>query len=285
VVRVRLGPDERLGLERVGDLLHGLTTDTESAGRRRGGPVSFREHAEDLPAGLRLAGERGDLITDSSEGARALVHVSDEQRERLRRARGRHDAIVVDKTLSTLHRGRMKPIDLYTLPHKALRTAVNHAGTLLSATDPTRLVHDLDVVEEVLAELRAHAHHEEAFIHPLLARFAPDVLAALDAQHTGLELALAALERAVEDLVRNPDVPPEALLALHRSFQRFTAHHLVHLDHEETVAMPALWTTAPAAELDDVMARFRAAHPEAVRLYQRWSDGLAAHERRFVGLG
>jgi len=56
---------------------------------------------------------------------------------------------------------RMMAIDLYSTPHKALRAAVNRAGTLLAATDGSRLLDDLVVVRAVIDDLRRHAEHED----------------------------------------------------------------------------------------------------------------------------
>lgn len=172
----------------------------------------------------------------------------------------------------------MAPIDLYSLPHKALRVAVAHAGTVLSATDPDRAADDLVVVRGVLAELRDHAAHEDAFIHPLLARLVPTVEADLAVQHRGLDAAIDDLDRRLDGALT-----PETLLDLHRAYQRVAAQNLLHLDHEETVAMPALWARASSVSLGELMDRFRAAHPEAGDLYRRWPAGLTAEERERTG--
>jgi hypothetical protein len=62
------------------------------------------------------------------------------------------------------------------------------------------------------------------------------------------------------------------------------AANLLHLDYEETVVMPALWTVAPPSALADVMAEFNAAHPEAVRLFHRWPAALTPTERSNLGI-
>lgn len=186
---------------------------------------------------------------------------------------------LVDNMLSKRDAPAMAPIDLYSLPHKALRVAVAHAGIVVSATDPDRWAGDLVVVRAVLAELRSHAAHEDAFIHPLLARLAPAVEADLAVQHHDLDTAIDDLDRRC-DAARTP----ADLLDLHRAYQRVAAQNLLHLDHEETVAMPALWARASGVSLDELMDRFRAAHPEAGELYQRWPDGLTIDERQRVGV-
>lgn len=177
----------------------------------------------------------------------------------------------------------MSRIDLYTLPHKALRVAVAHGGTVLSATDPGRLDGDLVVVRSVLAELRSHAAHEDEFIHPLLARLVPSVEAELAAQHVELDAGLDGLDRTLDGL-EGREATPDEITSLFRAYERVAARNLLHLDHEETVAMPALWAKASNVSLQVLMDRFRAAHPDAAELYQRWPDGLTAAERVLVGV-
>jgi hypothetical protein len=178
----------------------------------------------------------------------------------------------------------MAPIDLYSLPHKALRVAVAQAGTVLSATDPDRLDTDLVVVRGVLAELCDHAAHEDVFIHPLLARLAPAVEAELTVQHHELDAAIDDLHRRIDRAESGTTQRTESALGdLHRAYQRVAAQNLFHLDHEETVAMPALWARASSVSLGELMDRFRAAHPDAGEIYRRWPDGLTRDERTMVG--
>ena len=77
---------------------------------------------------------------------------------------------------------------------------------------------------------------------------------------------------------------PGATLGLYRALQRLAAENLVHLDHEESVVLPALWVAAPERELAELMAAFRAAHPDAAELYRRWPDALSPAERALVGV-
>jgi hypothetical protein len=176
----------------------------------------------------------------------------------------------------------MTRVDLYALPHKAIRIAINRAATAISATDPDRLDGDLDLVALALADLRAHAAHEEEFIHPLLERVAPEVRRALDAQHADMEIDLEAIDEHLSALRRG--ATPDRLRLLHRTLQRFNARNLLHLDEEETVAMSALWAAVPDDELAALRARFLAAHPEAMGIYGRWPDALSAADRQVVGV-
>lgn len=175
-------------------------------------------------------------------------------------------------------------VDLYTLPHKALRDAMGRAGTLLAATEPSTAATSLAVAADVLDELEAHGAHEDEFIQPVLAVYLPDVEADVAGQHRSLAAAISAVRRQLDRLAARTEAPPGEWLTLYRSFQRLAATNLVHLDDEETRVMPALWVAAPPEALSDILARFRAAHPESTDIYRRWPDALTPHERRQVGV-
>lgn len=175
-------------------------------------------------------------------------------------------------------------IDLYTLPHKALRDAMGRAGTALAAIEPSTAATSIAVVADVLDELEAHGAHEDDFIEPVLAAYLPDIEADIAGQHRTLAAAIGGTRRHLDRLAATRQAAPGDLLTLYRSFQCLAAANLLHLDDEETRVMPALWVAAPPDALADLLARFRAAHPEAADLYRRWPDALTAQERQLVGL-
>ena len=175
-------------------------------------------------------------------------------------------------------------IDFYTLPHKALRCAVSEASIVLVALGPERAGTAGSAVAAVLDALLAHAAHEDEFIEPLLARHLPDAALEVARQHVTLTAAIDGVRRQADHLTLMANPEPGAPLALYRAFERMAAANLVHLDHEETVVMPALWLAVPAAELASLMDAFRAAHPEAADLYRRWPNALTPAERTMLGL-
>jgi hypothetical protein len=175
-------------------------------------------------------------------------------------------------------------VDLYTLPHKALRDAMGRTGTLLAAAEPSTATTSIAAVAEVLDQLEAHGAHEDEFIQPVLAAYLPDIEADIAGQHRSLTAAVDGARRHLDRLTATAEAPPGELLTLYRSFQRLAAANLLHLDDEETRVMPALWVAAPPDALADVLARFRAAHPEAADLYRRWPDALTPAERQLVGV-
>lgn len=176
--------------------------------------------------------------------------------------------------------------DLFTLPHKALRTYVGLTATRLGALDianPSAVAAVQGDLHALINELEAHGAHEDEFILPLLERRLPDLATQLRREHAGLARALADLRSAADLLTAEPAAGVQ--LSLYRHLRRFEAMNIRHLDFEETSVMPALWLAAPQAELAGVLTAFKAAHPEAVDLYRHAPEALTPDERSLVGLG
>jgi hypothetical protein len=153
----------------------------------------------------------------------------------------------------------MTGIDLYGSVHKAQRARLFALVVAAGRTDP----HDdaaaaqvAAVAAALAAELHEHGEHEDQFIHPLLARYAPELAASLAAEHRDLDGALAALTRAAARR------EPAGAESLHRVACRFTATYLAHLEREEGESMPALWAHATQDELAGVLVAFRSARTE-----------------------
>ncbi len=177
------------------------------------------------------------------------------------------------------------PIDPYTWPHKMLRRllfdAAQTAGTVDS--DDTvavrsfseQLLHTFDVVER-------HAEHEEAFLHPLLARRLPELERSLRAEHETSHVELTGLRQLLGAIVggESQQQRRESALGFYRALVRFTAAYLEHLDDEER-ALPRFWAHFEHDELLEVMRRFNAsrAPTEAMADLERMLPALAPAER------
>jgi hypothetical protein len=85
-----------------------------------------------------------------------------------------------------------------------------------------------------------HAHGEDTIIGPLLESVAPDVYAAYEADHRGLDAAFAALRDAVS--VHDP-------LETARATRAFKFHLDMHLDKEDAHMYPLLGQRIAVAEL------------------------------------
>src|SRR5690349_13427160 len=124
--------------------------------------------------------------------------------------------------LSSCLNDNMLSIDVYSLPHKALRTALADAGTALGATDDETLPDAAALVSAALDELHAHADHEDTFIQPVIERFLPDLALAVADQHTALDRMIDAVRRQLDVAIEHP----QALVASYRSYQRLVAANL-----------------------------------------------------------
>ncbi|HZX43178.1 MAG TPA: hemerythrin domain-containing protein [Myxococcaceae bacterium] len=149
--------------------------------------------------------------------------------------------------------------------HKALRTALFDATALVARTDfahPGEASVAARAVATLLDLLDGHAHHEEEFVMPELARHAPALLAGLETDHGRLEGLQAELRALLPRTCS--DVTPEREAAgqlLGRALTLLVADHLRHMDREETEAMPVLWAHLSEVELDAMDGRIRASVP------------------------
>src|SRR5262245_62052567 len=149
--------------------------------------------------------------------------------------------------------------------HKALRAALFDAASLVARTDfsdPGEVTVAARTVAGLLDLLDGHAHHEEEFVMPVVAKHAPALVATLEAEHgrlEGLQAELRALlPRTCSDATAERE-PAGQLLG--RALTLLVADHLRHMDREETEAMPVLWAHCTEAELDAMDGRIRASLP------------------------
>ncbi|PRH81036.1 hypothetical protein C6N75_00895 [Streptomyces solincola] len=164
----------------------------------------------------------------------------------------------------------MPRIDLYRNVHMGQRARLFALAVELGSADgadPAVAGECADRALAMTAELREHADHEDAHIHPLLRDRAPAAADALDAEHIRLDAALAALdERARAFPGAAPDARAEAQHALYLAVNELISAYLAHLHAEETVAMPALWAACEDAELAAVFGGFQATRSPGQRL-------------------
>ncbi|MEU8825048.1 hypothetical protein [Streptomyces sp. NPDC048636] len=156
----------------------------------------------------------------------------------------------------------MHRTDLYRNVHMGQRARLFALAVDLGNADITRSGVAAHLAARCLAmthELRAHADHEDTFIHQLLRERAPEAADALDAEHVRLDVAFAALDEQARELpTADAEALPESQHALYLAWNEAISAYLAHLHVEETVAMPALWRHADDQELDAVFTAFHA---------------------------
>jgi len=151
-------------------------------------------------------------------------------------------------------------IDFYGNYHKALRRALfefSARAGLLDYADDAALARLRNELERIARTLREHSTHEDAYMHPLLERYAPEVLAKMEVQHTTLDPALDVLEEQLRN-VASAGNRAEAGMAFYAAINRYIGAYLEHLADEEDVANPILWERCPHDELAEAVKRFRA---------------------------
>lgn len=154
----------------------------------------------------------------------------------------------------------MPRIDFYGNYHKALRRALfefSARAGLLDYDDDAALAKLLNEFERIARTLREHSMHEDEYMHPLLQKYAPEVLTTMDGQHSKLDPELEVLETQLRAIADAKD-RSAAGMAFYAAINRYIGSYLEHLADEEDVANPILWERCPHDELADAVARFRA---------------------------
>jgi len=142
-------------------------------------------------------------------------------------------------------------VDLYSLIHKAQRVRLFALSTKVAKADLQNSA-ELEVIklelETIIKHLKAHAHHEATFVHPLLEEVS-NLADLLSDEHEELEEGLELLEEVIEQ--KNWEV-------LYTELNRFIALYLIHQDQEEAAQIDVLWKNFDDAKLNSVMTAFKA---------------------------
>jgi hypothetical protein len=155
-------------------------------------------------------------------------------------------------------------IDLYTTIHKGQRKALFEISIEAGKADYAN-PESLDKLQEALAsfmeEMRLHALLEEKLIHPLLAERVPRGQIKLEEDHRLMHKKLDAILQHLDSLKKKPiDFEKRGAIALelYRTWNRFIAFYLNHIDMEEEKIQPLLWELCTDVELSSVFKKFLA---------------------------
>jgi hypothetical protein len=181
---------------------------------------------------------------------------------------------------STPHR-----FDIYSGIHKALRAFMADTLVRVGRMDPadtTDLASTMQRVLRLLDLCRAHANHENRFIHPMLEIHAPGTSRAVAYDHADHDEEAS---RLVAAAIALPGCAAElrgaAAAALYRALALFTASNFEHQYLEETVHNAVLWAHCSDAEImslhDNLVA---STEPQELLFILRWLvPSLPAQER------
>lgn len=144
--------------------------------------------------------------------------------------------------------------DIYAFIHKGLRLGLNRCLATLGSLDPqddTELQPTLDELDRLLDLCRAHAKHENAFVHTAMERRQPGSSRATANDHVEHIREIDALQQECQRIRRLPSLRRAAALGdYYHRFALFTATNLVHMAHEETDNNAVLWACYSDTELE-----------------------------------
>ena len=147
-----------------------------------------------------------------------------------------------------VYAARVSRSDFYTIVHKHLRRALFDVSVQLSGLDRTNVAKVVDAFRGAAGMLRGHAELENASVAPLLRDTSPALEVAMTSGHAELEAELAGVEARIVRLPALADDELEAAgLDAYRSWNRFVASYLMHLDEEESRLFRALGDANPPA--------------------------------------
>lgn len=138
----------------------------------------------------------------------------------------------------------MARADLFTLPHKAVRSIIYELGKILQTTNfddrnetestLPRLKHDLDMLHQ-------HAVHENLYVFPSVQANEPKMIEMLTREHEEIERKMGAVLKTTDELnrVESREQRIEKGNALCQEANDLFAFYLAHNNNEEATVLPA----------------------------------------------
>lgn len=167
---------------------------------------------------------------------------------------------------------------------RALLSALVDRAARTDFADPASVGRLRSEAIDAFAMLEAHAHHENAFVGPLLRAHAPEIAARLEGEHHEHE------ER-VRDLLALLSGEERASIpgwtrghAFCVALTRFVGELYTHMADEEEQSMPALWAALDDAEIEGAhVALVSSIAPAEMMAFLRWMLPSIRHVDR-VGM-
>lgn len=152
----------------------------------------------------------------------------------------------------------------YALIHKALRHQLTATLDGLARTDwsdPEAATASLDDLEVTLVTQEQHAHHEDAFYHPLLETRAPGCTQKFGQAHVALEARIAEIRIAADALRASSAPSPADAHALYLRYGQVFGLLLSHFDDEEVELHPLFRALCTDDDLRDLERQVIASNP------------------------
>ncbi len=170
----------------------------------------------------------------------------------------------------------MSAVDLFTGIHKAVRGMLFETALKVQNLDVENAAARASLIEDIhtiFSFLQEHGDHEDFRIFPTVTGDAPQLAAALDAEHKS-HIALAM--RIEEELTALAEAGTageraEALTVVRRSYHEFVAGQLLHMNHEEREMLPATQRLISDANLAEIRRGIvSSTAPERYAQWMRW---------------
>jgi hypothetical protein len=175
--------------------------------------------------------------------------------------------------------------DLYAVIHKALRLCMTDALARFGRMDPDDAQQRAEAIECVRSMLELAAVHiddENRFVHPALDERCAEAGERTAREHVGHEREIDALRAELLALERAaPESRGMHALQLYRRLALYVAENFVHMHHEETHNMPALWARYADDELLAIeRAIIASIEPQTMARFLRWMLPALPHPGR-----
>lgn len=136
-------------------------------------------------------------------------------------------------------------INVFHQIHQALRALLYHASITVQQTDFTQkeeTAKTLNLIQEMVNFFEGHAHTEDSLVFPMIASFAPEVVADFEKQHVTDHALGEELKRSIQDCLHAATDESKILggIRLQRAVNAFTAFNLTHMGKEETEVLPLI---------------------------------------------
>jgi hemerythrin-like domain-containing protein len=176
-------------------------------------------------------------------------------------------------------------INVFHQIHQALRALLYHVSITVQHTDftqPEQTTKTVGLIREMVNFFEGHAHTEDSLVFPMIAKFAPEVVADFEKQHVTDHALGEELKRSIDNCMQaaTHDSKIQAGIRLQRAVNAFTAFNLTHMGKEETEVLPLIhkhYTDEQILEKEKEIVQSLSDEKKAFSGY--WMlKGLAMHE-------
>ncbi|MCD6680560.1 MAG: hypothetical protein LT102_07885 [Burkholderiaceae bacterium] len=175
--------------------------------------------------------------------------------------------------------------DLYAIIHKAMRLCMTDALVRfgrMDADDDEERAEAIEAVRSMLDLAAVHLEDENRFVHPALAARCADAAERSAREHAEHEREIESLRTGLRTLERAaPTERSGHALRLYRQLALYVAENFVHMHHEETHNMRALWAHYDDDELRAIeQAIVASIEPQTMARFVGWMFPAVSHPER-----